>query len=482
MKTGIIAIWITIILLLIFFGSAGLAVAGDITLNGDEILLIENTTYTNKGNITLNDNSQIIIRNSTFNFEQDYHEQYRIILHASSSLEIDNSTLTSSQRFLVPLFGNSKVTVNSSILLNETLRWKRGAIFQPNNNSTFSCNYSYLDCVGDMYSYSASTKATISIQNSTMQSLAFHFPLNSTVNLQDFQKGLIQDLQLLKSNTGLPYDLLISNTTIENEFNVWIKDNAQVTFTNCELSQVAIDDQASVSFVDSSVDQLLPRFNNVTVTLNNLAIGFVDSLTLDLSGSNAFILNVTNSYIGGYYIRIHQGSNVEIANSHIAVLRPDGDSITTINNSTIDETWFWCFQGTISFNNTIVDNWADTRKDLSWPGCENDFLIKGTVTFNKADLINESLGNQWSDTIVRREFPCLIQIENPDTTTIEVIDPNGNLVFSGNPDAAGDILFQLTFDQFTYDKVWNLRLLQDSQVLDEYELRVSSSTPIILAN
>jgi len=480
MKTGVIAIWIRFALFLTFFGSVSLVAAGDITLNGNEILLIENTTYTNKGNITLYDNSQLIIRNSTFNFEQDYHEQYKIILSSSSSLEIDNSTLTSSQRFLVPLFGNSKVTVNSSVTLNEALVSKSGAIFQPNDNSTFSCNDSKLDCVGDMYSYSASTKATISIQNSTIQALAFHFPLNSSVILQDFQKGLIQDFQLLKSNTNLPYDLVISNTTIENSVNVWIKDNSQSIFASCELSQVAIDDQASVSLVDSKVETLVPRFNGVTVALDNLNVGSVDSLTLDLSGNNSFILNVSNSYIGGYFIRIHQGSNIEISNSHVKILRPDGDSITTINNSTIDEMWFWCFQGTISFNNTTVGNWADTRKDPNWPGCENDFLIKGTVTFNKADLINESMGNQWFDTIVRREFPCLVQISNPELATIEVLDPNGNLAFSGNSDAYGNIVFQLTFDKATYDKSWKLRLLQDSKIVDEYELRISSSTPISL--
>ncbi|MDP8287908.1 MAG: hypothetical protein RAP03_14660 [Candidatus Electryonea clarkiae] len=478
MKTGVIAIWIKFTLLLTFFGSVSPAAAGDITLNGDEILLIENITYTNKGNITLYDNSQLIIRNSTFNFEQDHHEQYQIILYNSSSLEIDNSTLTSSQRFLVPLFGNSKVTVNSSVTRNEALVSKAGALFQPNDNSTFSCNDSKLDCVGDMYSYSASTKATISIQNSTIRALAFHFPLNSSVNLQDFQKGLIQNFQLLKNNTNVPYDLLISNTTIERSVNAWIKDNSQSTFTSCELSGVAIDDQASVSFVDSNVEQLALRFSGVTVALDKLAVGSVDSLTLDLSGSNSFILNVSDSYIAGYYIKIFQGSNVQINNSHITILQPAGDSITTINNSTIDETWFWCSQGTIFFNNTIVGNWADTRKDPNWPGCDNSFLIKGTVTFNKADLINEIMGNQWFDTIVRREFPCLVEISNPDLATIEVIDPNGKVAFSGHPSGAGNILFQLTFDKATYDKIWKLHLLQDSKIIDEYELRISSSTPI----
>ena len=48
--------------------------AVDIVLTGEQILTIENITYSNKGNIKLYDNSQLIIRNSTFNFEQDYHE------------------------------------------------------------------------------------------------------------------------------------------------------------------------------------------------------------------------------------------------------------------------------------------------------------------------------------------------------------------------------------------------------------------------
>jgi len=92
------------------------------------------------------------------------------------------------------------------------------------------------------------------------------------------------------------------------------------------------------------------------------------------------------------------------------------------------------------------------------------------------------MGDQWFDTVVRREFPCLIQISSPSSLIVEVIDPNGDLAFSGNPDDGGNILFQLTFDNSTYDKVWHLRLLQDSQVLDEHELKISSSTPIILPN
>jgi len=55
------------------------AIAGDITLEEDQILLIENKTYTNKGNIFLKDNSKIIIRNSNFILNKTIMSNLRFI-------------------------------------------------------------------------------------------------------------------------------------------------------------------------------------------------------------------------------------------------------------------------------------------------------------------------------------------------------------------------------------------------------------------
>ena len=458
----------------------------DLLLTGNDILLIENQTYTHKGNITLSDNSQLIIRNSTFNFEQDSHEQYQITLNGSSSFLIEqNAILTSNQRFLVPMNGNSNVTVNNSVALNEFLSWKRGAIFQPNDNSTFLSTSSNIDCIGDMNSYSNTSKATIKIVDSTMQAINFHFPLTSKVNLNDLKIGLIQKFELLKSTTNLPYDLIVSNTTIENSLTAWIKDSAEVTFTNCKFHQVATDNQSSVYLIDSDINEAWINFgdgstSNKNIIVQNLKTGYIDKLNIDLSYSNSIIIDISNTNISNWCVKTAGYNNpLKILNSQLHWFRPMySTSEIIITDTTIDELLIWDFTGILNFENSIVKNWYDTR---NYPGNTNEFLIKGNVLFNKADLIWQDLGNQWLDTIVTREFPIQIQSPDPGGTLIEIYDPVGNLAYSGSFDSNGNITTDaLTFNLSNYDKIWKIKLFKNSGLLNEQNLMMYSSTPLIL--
>lgn len=451
--------------------------ADDIVLTGTQTLRIENTAYSNKGNIHLHDSAILIIRNATFDFQQDFHEQYGIVLRGNATLRIiNNSVLTSSQRFLVGLFDNSQVIVDSSTALNDTLG--RGAYFQPNDNSTFSCKDSLIDAVGDMYSYTNESLANITIQDSTVHAVAFHFPLNSSANVQNVGTGFIAELRLLKSETSLPYNLTIFTSTIENEVNAWVKDSADVTFSNCRFHQISMDDQASVSLINTTVTELVPRFGDVAIALSNLTTGQIDSFEIDLSAANSFVIRVRDSYVGGYYIRTFS-TNLRIDDSHLVCLRPAGDSFVTVNNSIVDELMFWDFTGSVNFRNCVAENWADTR---NYPPAVNNFLIRGTVVINRADLINAGMGNQWLSTIVRREFPCRVSANNPASATVQILAPGGKIVFTRNPDWKGNIVAgPVSFDAATYDKPWKIRLTYRGQVLDEKELRISSSTPIQLS-
>jgi len=461
--------------------------SADISLSGNDILLIENQTYSNKGNITLNDNAQLIIRNSTYNFEQDYHEQYNITLNDSSTFSIEqNAILTSEQRFTVHMNDSSSVSVNNSVALNESLSWKRGAFFLPNENSTFLSTSSHIDGVGDMGLYSDTSKATIEIVDSTMQAMSFHFPLNSNVNLNDIKIGLIESFELLKSATNLPYNLTVSNTIIESSLTAWIKDNAEVRFTNCEFLQIAVDEEASFYLIDSDVNELwiYPPSDNGTsgegMIIQNLRSGYIDNLNIDLSDSASIFINISNTNVSSWCVKT-AGYNqpLQILNSQLHWFRPMySTSEITITDTTIEELLIWDFTGTLNFENTIVGNWYDTR---NYPGYTNEFLIKGNVSFIEADLIAEIMGDQWLDTIVTREFPIQIQSQDTGETVIEIYDPDGNLAYSGNFDDTGNIITDaLTFDSSNYDKAWGIKLFKDSELINEQDLMMYSSTPIIL--
>ena len=287
-----------------------IAMSEDINLNGNEILIIQNQVYPHTGNITLRDNSKIIIRNSTFIFEQNTHEQYAITLNNSSSLLVEqSSTLTSDQRFLVVMNDMSVVTVDNSVALNESLAWIRGAFFIPNDNSTLVSTFSRIDAIGNMYSYSENSKATIKMFDSTIQQISLDFPLYSKVNVTDFKIGLIDRFEILHNVTNTPYDLIISNTTVENSLTAWVKDNAEITFNNCEFHQVSIDGKSSVYLINSSINELwiYASDNSATndgIIIQNLKNGYIDKSDQNILANSSVYIDVSDTYVLNWCIKI----------------------------------------------------------------------------------------------------------------------------------------------------------------------------------
>ena len=109
----------------------------------------------------------------------------------------------------------------------------------------------------------------------------------------------------------------------------------------------------------------------------------------------------------------------------------------------------------IDFDNCVVENWFDTR---NYPPEVNDFVIKGIVTFIEAELIQISMGNQWFDTIVRREFPCRVLTKNPELATLKIFKPDGELAYSGNPDQNGNLIIdEIIFDATNYVQAYMAR-------------------------
>jgi len=96
---------------------------GDIVLTGDEVLVIENTTYTQKGNIFIRDNAQLIIQNATLILDVSFHEEF-IMSIGGGTLEVINSTINTStgdgifteRIVLINFFGKSNLIFNNSNL------------------------------------------------------------------------------------------------------------------------------------------------------------------------------------------------------------------------------------------------------------------------------------------------------------------------------------------------------------------------------
>jgi len=72
---------------------------GDIVVEGDEVLVIEDLYFTQKGNIIVRDNAMLVIRNATLNLDQDYWRQYQITVSGSATLWTEDAYIVSDYWF-----------------------------------------------------------------------------------------------------------------------------------------------------------------------------------------------------------------------------------------------------------------------------------------------------------------------------------------------------------------------------------------------
>jgi hypothetical protein len=77
-----------------FFGHL-LEKTGDITLSGNDEMVIEDTLFLHEGNITLTDNARLVIRNSFVTHVKDFGFQYGVSASGNSSITLENSSIGS---------------------------------------------------------------------------------------------------------------------------------------------------------------------------------------------------------------------------------------------------------------------------------------------------------------------------------------------------------------------------------------------------
>ncbi|GAI94326.1 unnamed protein product, partial [marine sediment metagenome] len=89
---------------------------GDLVVDGDDVLIIEDVFFTQVGNIQVRDNAELIIRNATLDLDQDYYHKYEIIVSDSACLLTEEAHIVSEYQFDTRLTGNAEGWLNSTVL------------------------------------------------------------------------------------------------------------------------------------------------------------------------------------------------------------------------------------------------------------------------------------------------------------------------------------------------------------------------------
>ncbi len=192
--------------------------AADIVLTGNDVMTIENTTYTQTGNIYVKDNAKLTIKNATLIMAMSFHEEFRIFVSENATFEIIDSTISHSI-----VFENVVIEfIDTTTLLSRNANLKPGNVYfifgkrassdlpQPVFKGNVSISKTKLAAIDIVFS--SFGICTISVTDSEINELMFSFRDNYIGEFSNLKEGLLTSWIYKKNN----YDINIQNTTVNN--------------------------------------------------------------------------------------------------------------------------------------------------------------------------------------------------------------------------------------------------------------------------
>ena len=451
---------------------------GDLVLTGSEMLVIDSITYTHHGNICLQDNAKLLIRNGgTLEVQLDYHAQHAMFLLDNASLEITDGSTYGPAGFQVTLQDTAAVTATNAVL--------GGAEIKAYNHASFYAIGSEIEHMitgaetAGWWPYEETDYATWELVDSWVGILCLSFNAWSAGTVQGLHTGSYSDWDLLRDNQieWLPYNVILKNTSV-GHLDIPCTSTSTLTLIDSQIGGIGIMDEAVVTLQDCEVLGVMLAFMDPpisAVSFDGLQPGHFDEWRLREPGQEEpyrFNLIIHNSDVNRWALHT-SSTDLSVSNSTLGCLRMGDETDAVVDNSTIEDFWVWWYNGTVTFTNSIMKNWYETR----W--C--DFWMKGTVTIEGGTIIQEANG-PWQDAIIHREYP--VEVTDWEGNPLAYValtlkDSTNTVVWTGMSGADGTATFTLTFTETNYLDTWTLSAaLSDPPVTVPVEIK--SDTPIFI--
>jgi len=254
---------------------------GDLIIDGTQIFTVENCKYIQKGDTYIRDSAKMLIDDATFMIATQNDFQYNIYTENHGTIEIDNSTVKPS------------VNWHSQVRLGD--------------NSRLNINNTKLDRLG----FSSWGDSYVTIENSILQEVDFHYNLN--INLHEIV--FTDYLGFLESNIYLYGHASFSLRTVAffesnatRNYNIITKDTSDNRVENAELT---LFDQNDTIFWNGVTDNLGKADFNLTFTDNN----YTDVLKLEA---------VKGNYSATMNVWLFSDTPIVLTMTHFADLNGDG--------------------------------------------------------------------------------------------------------------------------------------------------------------
>lgn len=433
---------------------------GDLMLNGNEILVIDNLNYFQQGNIFINNEAKLVINNSQFMLGRGVVPTIHtyIFVREKASLEIENSTIFPHQPEydmggLIVIRNSGNVSITNSptsihllevyegahlIMINSEMVWEIGGLLQVEGGN-------------------------IKVSNSTIGAIGLTVPANSHLNISGITSGIyLESWDIHDMIPDINYDLILEKTYIlkddlgpgpyERGWIFFLHPQAHATISNSELRKIFID---------------FPK-ETENITLENLKIGI--STSLDYGTIKLDDVIITGQW-GLEFLDID--SNITIKNSNYLFIQIGGQSNLSMIDSHMDEFIPRDFFGIINFENCNWTNAGEIIGGQSHHSMENNFTIKGSLKIFPE--VKKHL--QWQNAIVKRIYDVLVLDINSLPITGISLKIDGK-TFLTNDNGKTD--FPLIFNETSYIKSKELEVIKETKMIAKRKIDFFTETPITI--
>lgn len=429
---------------------------GDLVIDGNETMVIEDTKYFQQGNIYINDEAKLVIKNSQFMLGRGDVPTIHtyIFISEKASLEIENSTIfpyqpTDKMGALVVVQNSGNVSITNSPTSIHLLEVHEGS------QLTMKDSEMVFDIGGLLQVCGGNSK----LVNSTIGAIGLTVPANSHLDISGMKSGVyLESWDIHDIIPDVNYNLVLEKTYIlKDELQPGPYERGWIFF---------IDPQAHARISNSELRKVFIAFQNEEKNLENMRLGVPSSLKyrdielndITVKGQWGITLmdsNMTISNSDYLFIQIYGQSNLNMVDSHMVEFIPRD------------------FFGTIFFENCNWTNAGEIIGGLPYHSMENNFTIRGSLKISSE--LKEHL--QWHNATVKRIYDVIVLDGNSQPIKGISINIDGKTFLT---DDSGKTEFTLIFNDTSYLEPRELEVIERNKTAAKREINFFTETPIII--
>ena len=284
---------------------------GDLVIDGNNTVLIENSKFIQTGNIYLLENCSLILRNSKLIMNQTRNIQFRIDARDNSLISCFNTSISSNYAFYNFFYNNTMVNFTRTM-------WKNGTYTIHDSTQTLNVVESlglgsfsiltsgvFLNCYGtDLYTSSIRPRSEytnleviscaiptvyVRVVDSIMDEVGLEGDyigyFNAISNLTF--TGTVSPITIIDSNTHLSFDLYSSNASFVDcdLFSLTAYTNSNLSFSGCSFTSFTASNSSVIGLFSTFVGFSSSSDASVTLT------GIVASGVMTIQQNSTVVIN-----------------------------------------------------------------------------------------------------------------------------------------------------------------------------------------------